>query len=442
LATPLTITEGPSADDGDTPFDFDARQPVDPSWCFDIGDRVRVFEGTHAGVRGYKAIVYEGTIVTLERDYYYGVRSVISQRVRIVFVDDIVRSTCAADEHDSKPQKRAAVLESELEASGHANGVLSEKLARAKIRTSQLGMRLKTVETERDAAKASRDELEQQFDDFEKILLGREQKALTRCQGSVAGLFMKLAEDLLAPTIAGHEKAALRQENAAAHAQKVHARQICKLKDEFDKVASKLNVETLRANAAERDIAGFYRGDPKSGMLTKRGMAVAAVYKKGACAAADSKIASLLTDIRRLGRQLVHAEQIKFQLLTLWVCIAQGTNDGAAAASNRPGTCAGRSPGTRKVRQKPRDFGGEARGIDPAHEAGYLALFFLSAFALLCALPRAQTTGRLLLQTDLVRMKGCSQGFGRCGRCFGPSAGAHGVDPAPKAGYLALFVRY
>jgi hypothetical protein len=253
---------------------------------------------------------------------------------------------------------------------------------------------------------------------------------------------MKLAEDLLAPTIAGHEKAALRQENAAAHAQKVHARQICKLKDEFDKVASKLNVETLRANAAERDIAGFYRGDPKSGMLTKRGMAVAAVYKKGACAAADSKIASLLTDIRRLGRQLVHAEQIKFQLLTLWVCIAQGTNDGAAAASNRPGTCAGRSPGTRKVRQKPRDFGGEARGIDPAHEAGYLALFFLSAFALLCALPRAQTTGRLLLQTDLVRMKGCSQAPGRRGRCFGPSAGAHGVDPAPKAGYLALFVRY
>ena len=91
---------------------------------------------------------------------------------------------------------------------------------------------------------------------------------------------MKLAEDLLAPTIAGHEKAALRQENAAAHEQKAHARQICKLQEEFAKVASKLNVETIRANAAERDIAGLFRGDPKSGMLTKRGMAVAGVYEK------------------------------------------------------------------------------------------------------------------------------------------------------------------
>ena len=45
-----------------------------------------------------------------------------------------------------------------------------------------------------------------------------EEKALTRSQGSVAGLFMKLAEDLLKPTITGHEKAALRQENAAARA--------------------------------------------------------------------------------------------------------------------------------------------------------------------------------------------------------------------------------
>ena len=55
---------------------------------------------------------------------------------------------------------------------------------------------------------------------------------------------MKLAEDLLAPTIAGHEKAALRQENAAANEQKFHVRQICKLQDEFTKLATKLNVET------------------------------------------------------------------------------------------------------------------------------------------------------------------------------------------------------
>jgi hypothetical protein len=128
LATPLTIPEGPSADDGDTPFDFDARLPVDPSRCFNIGDIVRVFEGTHAGVRGYKAIAYEGTIATLESDYYYGVRPAISQRVRIVFVDDISSSTCAAEEHDAKPKKRAAVLESELEASGDAIEVLSDKI--------------------------------------------------------------------------------------------------------------------------------------------------------------------------------------------------------------------------------------------------------------------------------------------------------------------------
>ncbi len=56
---------------------------------------------------------------------------------------------------------------------------------------------------------------------------------------------MKLAENLLAPTIAGHEKAALRQENVAANEQKAHARQIGKLQGEFSKPASKLNVETF-----------------------------------------------------------------------------------------------------------------------------------------------------------------------------------------------------
>jgi hypothetical protein len=107
LATPLTITEGPSADDGDMLFDFDARQPVEPSRCFNIGDIVRVFEGIHAGVRGYKVIAYEGIIATFARDNYYEVRTVISQRreVRIVFVYDILPSTCAADEHDAKPKK-------------------------------------------------------------------------------------------------------------------------------------------------------------------------------------------------------------------------------------------------------------------------------------------------------------------------------------------------
>ncbi len=56
--------------------------------------------------------------------------------MRIFFVDGISPSICAAEEHDAKPQKQAAVLESELEASGYANGVLLEKLARAIICTS------------------------------------------------------------------------------------------------------------------------------------------------------------------------------------------------------------------------------------------------------------------------------------------------------------------
>ncbi len=96
------------------------------------------------------------------------------------------------------------------------------KYAHRNYIVAELGTRLGKVETKRDAAEARYDELEQQIDSFKKVVLGQEEKALTRCQGSVAGLFMKLAEDLLAPTIACHEKAA-RQENAAAKEQKFHA---------------------------------------------------------------------------------------------------------------------------------------------------------------------------------------------------------------------------
>jgi hypothetical protein len=137
--------------------------------------------------------------------------------------------------------------------------VLSEKLARAKICTSKLRTRLKTVETGRDAAEASRDELEQEFDDFKTILLGQEKRALTRCQESVAGLFMKLAEDLLAPAIAGHEKAALRQENAAANEQKVHARQICKLQDELAKLASNSMLELFGPSQLREISPDFFK---------------------------------------------------------------------------------------------------------------------------------------------------------------------------------------
>ncbi len=93
------------ADDGDTLLYFDARQPADPSRCFNIVDRVRVFEGTHAGIRGYKAIAYKGTIATFARSYYYEVRPVILQRreMRIVIIDAISPSTCAAEDRDAKP---------------------------------------------------------------------------------------------------------------------------------------------------------------------------------------------------------------------------------------------------------------------------------------------------------------------------------------------------
>jgi hypothetical protein len=100
LATPLTIPEGPSARGGETLYDFDARQPVDPLRCFNIGIEFEYLRAT-------MPIAYEGIIATFARDYYYEVRTVIPQRreVRIVFVDDISPSTCAADEHDAKPKK-------------------------------------------------------------------------------------------------------------------------------------------------------------------------------------------------------------------------------------------------------------------------------------------------------------------------------------------------
>ena len=69
LATPLMIAEGPSADDGNMLHDVDARQPVDPQRCFNIGDRVRVFEGTHACIRGYRAIANEGIISSSANGY-------------------------------------------------------------------------------------------------------------------------------------------------------------------------------------------------------------------------------------------------------------------------------------------------------------------------------------------------------------------------------------
>ncbi len=158
-----------------------------------------MFEGAHAGVRGYKAIAYEGIIATFARGCYHEVRPVISQRreVCIVFVDDISPFTCASEEHDAKPQKGAAVLESKLEASSYANGVLSEKHARAKICTLKLGTRLKAVETERDAGEASRDKLEQEFDDFKRILLGQEKNSFDPMSGECSGFIYEVSREVI-----------------------------------------------------------------------------------------------------------------------------------------------------------------------------------------------------------------------------------------------------
>ncbi len=96
-----------------------------------------------------------------------------------------------------------------LEASGHASGVLSEKHARATTCTPKLGTRLKTAETERDAAGASREELEQEFSDFYMILYGQPgkgkgKKALVRCQESVAGFVLKPPQDAAQPWGCSH----------------------------------------------------------------------------------------------------------------------------------------------------------------------------------------------------------------------------------------------
>ncbi len=135
--------------------------------------------------------------------------------------------------------------------------------------------------------------------------------------------------------------AALRQKNIATNEQKVHARQVGNLQDEFAKLASKFNIETLRANAAERYIAGLLRGAPKSGMLIKRGMAVAVVYKELARTAADPEVASLQTYFGAL--------------------CASTRAQYAAAASNRPGTCAGWLSGLRLVWQMLCALGGGTR---------------------------------------------------------------------------------
>ena len=70
------------------------------------------------------------------------------------------------------------------------------------------------------------------------------------------------------------------------------------------------------------------------------------------------------------------------------VCIAQGTNDGAAAASNRPGTYEGLLPGPRKVWQMLRALGGGTRSRSSTK--GGVFGPFCAILDPLCALPRAQ----------------------------------------------------
>ena len=90
------------------------------------------------------------------------------------------------------------------------------------------------------------------------------------------------------------------------------------------------------------------------------------------------------------------------------MCIAQGTNDGAAAAQNRPGKCTERSLVPPQVCQMPRAL---AKGTGRRSTTnGEVAGPFGPLLTLYVHHPRHNTTGRLLLRTDPVHAQGGPQG--------------------------------
>ena len=90
------------------------------------------------------------------------------------------------------------------------------------------------------------------------------------------------------------------------------------------------------------------------------------------------------------------------------MCIAQGTNDGAAAAQNRPGKCTERSLVPPQVCQMPRAL---AKGTGRRSTTnGEVVGPFGPLLTLYVHHPRHNTTGRLLLRTDPVHAQGGPQG--------------------------------
>jgi hypothetical protein len=113
------------------------------------------------------------------------------------------------------------------------------------------------------------------------------------------------------------------------------------------------------------------------------------------------------------------------------VCIAQGTlrRDGGYI---KPAWYVCRvAPRAPKEVADASDLWSDVWGVYQAPKKSDSPLFD-HLLALCVPQPGHSAMGRRLLQTDLVRVQGGSQGSGRCGRCFGLSAGAHGVDPAQK----------
>ena len=72
-------------------------------------------------------------------------------------------------------------------------------------------------------------------------------------------------------------------------------------------------------------------------------------------------------------------------------------------------------------------------------KGGVIGLFFPATFYPPCASPRAQTAGRRLHKTVLVRVQSGPQGPGRCARCPGPSAVGTRRRSTTKGGVICTF---
>jgi hypothetical protein len=112
--------------------------------------------------------------------------------------------------------------------------------------------------------------------------------------------------------------------------------------------------------------------------------------------------------------------------------------DGAAAASNRPGTCTEWLPGPRQVCLMSRTFSG-GQGTSILHQMWGNWPLFRQPFTLYVHRPGLNATGRRLLQTDLIRAQGGSQDPGRCVKCLGPSVGGPRRDSSTRVGVIGPY---